>query len=104
MRLFVGRFFIVEGISCDICQKSLLVDENVRYELRIEVRSAYDVMDITKADLDRVNEKEINKTLDEAKKLSQQETEDEVYKTFKFDLCLTCQREYIKDPLRLKKA
>jgi hypothetical protein len=89
----------MDGISCDICNKALLVSENVRYEVRMEVKSAYDVMDIVTEDLYQQTADDLKKTLGEAEKLSQQEAEDEIYKAFKFDLCLVCQREFIKDPL-----
>ena len=46
----------MNGISCDRCDKSLLVDEDVRYEVRIVVQAAYDPMEITREDLERTGE------------------------------------------------
>jgi len=84
---------------CDMCGKSLLVDEDVRYEVTIEIKSAYDPMELTKNDLRRNYKKEMGKLLDKMKDRNPQELEDEVYKLFKFDLCLVCQQKLIKNPL-----
>lgn len=94
------RIIIMNGISCDICDKGLLIKENVRYEVRIEVKSAYDPMELTEDDLEQASEGEMKQVIDELSKLSQQEAEDQVHKLFKFDLCLACQKEFIKNPLK----
>ena len=38
---------------CDRCGKGLLLGEDLRYEVTIEIKSAYDPMEITRADLDK---------------------------------------------------
>ena len=40
----------MEGITCDRCGKSLLIDESVRYEVKIVVQAAYDPMELTAED------------------------------------------------------
>lgn len=84
---------------CDMCGKGLLLDEDVRYEVNIEVKSAYDPMEITRDDLKRDFQNELLNLLGQLKLRNQQELEDEVYKSFKFDLCLACQKKYIRNPL-----
>ena len=53
----------MEGIVCDRCGEGLLIHENVRYVLNLEMFAAYDPMEITANDLDRDLEKEIGETL-----------------------------------------
>lgn len=85
---------------CDMCGKGLLVESDVRYEVTIEVKSAYDIMEINKADLKKRNlKKEMKELVDKLKDKDPQEIEDEVYKVFKFDLCRECQKKFIKNPL-----
>jgi hypothetical protein len=86
-----------------MCGKGLLVDEDVRYEVTIEVKSAYDPMEITDEDLKKDHITEIKRLLQQMAGMDQQELEDEVYKVFKFDLCRTCQKKFLKNPL-LKSA
>lgn len=89
----------MDGISCDACGKSLLVEEDVRYEVRIDVRAAYDPMEITREDLDRDLDAERRKLIERMKDLSAEEAMDQVHRAFKFDLCPPCQRRYLKKPL-----
>ena len=91
----------MNGISCDRCDKGLLIDEDVRYEVRIEVKAAYDPMEVSEEDLARDHESEMKKLLERMKKMTTQEAQDQVYCTFRYDLCLPCQKLYLKSPLPL---
>lgn len=91
----------MDSIICDRCGKSLL-SENVRYLLKIHVVSAYDVMEITDADLKKDFRKEIDDLVKSTEGKSEQELCDGVYKEFHFDLCANCQQEYIRNPLPRK--
>jgi uncharacterized iron-regulated protein len=82
-----------------MCGKPLLVDSDVRYVARIEVFAAYDPMELTAADLERDHLKEIRKLAQELSQAEPQELEDQVYKSFLFDLCPACQKKYLKNPL-----
>jgi hypothetical protein len=82
-----------------MCGGALLVESDVRYELRIEVKAAYDPMELTKEDLRRDLEAEIRETLGKMEGMSREEAERSVYKTFTFDLCPPCQRRYVSAPL-----
>lgn len=89
----------MDGISCDACGRGLLLHSNVRYEVKIEVRAAYDPLEITRADLEKDLRAEIRKTLEECRRRSPEELENEVYRSFRFDLCPDCRRRYLKNPL-----
>jgi hypothetical protein len=90
----------VSALACDRCGRSLLVFEDVRYEVVIRVTAAYDVMEL---DLDAVANADVGAELDRLKgaieKKTAEELEAEIFKQFEFDLCGRCQREFLKDPL-----
>jgi hypothetical protein len=87
------------NFNCDMCGKPLLADEDVRYVVKLEIYAAYDPMELTEADLEADHLEEISELVEEMKDMDPQELEDQVYKSFRFDLCPACQKQYIKDPL-----
>lgn len=87
------------GFCCDTCGKPLLVDSDVRYLVKIEVFAAYDPMELTEEDIRRDHMAEIRKLAEKLSSMDPAQLEDQVYKSFTFDLCPECQREYLKDPL-----
>ena len=86
-------------LTCDLCGKALLIDEAVRYEARIQVYAAYDPLELTPDDLDQDHRAQIRALLEKLEGLDPQEIEDSVHKEFLFDLCMACQRRYLRDPL-----
>lgn len=90
----------MSDLACDRCNRSLLVFEDVRYEVVIRVTAAYDPMEL---DLDAVEQADVSAELERLKgvigKKTAEELEAEIFKEFKFDLCGRCQREYLKAPL-----
>lgn len=89
----------MDHLTCDLCNKPLLADEAVRYEVRIQVYAAYDPLELTPDDLADDRRAEIHALLDKLKRMDPQEVEDSVYKEFRFDLCMACQRRYLRSPL-----
>lgn len=89
----------MQGISCDRCGKALLVGENVRYLVRIEVKAAYDPLELTQEDLEGDLQAEIRRLIGRMRQLDPQALEDQVYKAMSFDLCMGCQRGFVGDPL-----
>lgn len=85
--------------TCDWCGKELLADSEVRYEVKIEVRAAYDPLNITEEDLRRDFRAEIAKALQQLEGVSVAEAQNQVYRMFHFDLCPACQRKYVRNPL-----
>jgi hypothetical protein len=78
----------------------LLAEGEVRYEVRIEVKAAYDPLVIA-GEPDRDYRAEIAGLLRQLERLSDQEIANRVYRTFEFDLCSVCQRSYLENPLGL---
>ena len=89
----------MSGFVCDRCGKPLLVDEDVRYVLKMEVFAAYDPMEVTSEDLAGDHRKAIAELLEKMKEMDAEEAEDGIYKRMEFDLCQACQREFLKNPL-----
>ena len=87
------------GYRCDGCGKGLSKGD-LRYRVKIDVRAAYDEMRIGLADLVRDHRAEILALIERLKDKDPSEVEETVYKDFELDLCPSCQRAYIRDPLR----
>jgi len=87
--------------TCDRCGRELLKGSDVRYEVRIEVKAAYDPLTVTDQDLAKDFREEIARLLQQLEGLSLAEAQNQVYRLFEFDLCPACQRGYVRDPLRL---
>lgn len=85
--------------SCDLCGKELLVEEDLRYVVKIEVYAAYDPLEITEEDLEEDHMEEISQLIKQMDDMDEQELEDQVYKNFRFDLCPECHKKFLKDPL-----
>ena len=88
----------MDHLTCDRCGNGLLLDAPVRYEVRIEVKSAYDPLELSDEDLAKAAG-ELKRTVEFLQNYSADRAQDEVYREFKFDLCRTCQKEYLKSPL-----
>ena len=90
----------MDGLNCDMCGKSLLVDEDVRYVADITVYAAYDVMELTTEDLARRDIKaEIDRALAAAAGRDPKELEEEVIAKRRLDLCPSCRKLFLNDPL-----
>jgi len=89
----------VHGLVCDRCDKTLLIDESVRYEVRIVVSAAYDPLELTREDLEKDRSGEWRELLAELESLDPEEAQDQVHRELRFDLCPPCQREYLRKPL-----
>jgi hypothetical protein len=85
--------------TCDLCGRELAESEGVRYEVRIEVKAAYDPLDLTDKDLEKDHRAEIAEILRRLEGISEEEAQDQVYRAFDFDLCPPCQRRYLREPL-----
>jgi len=86
-------------LTCDLCGKPLFAGESLRYEARIQVYAAYDPLELTADDLARDHRAQIRALLKTLEQMDPQEVEESVYKEFLFDLCMACQRRYLRDPL-----
>ena len=84
--------------TCDMCGKPLLADEDVRYVVKVEAYAAYDPMEVTEDQLDEDPLSEMSEIIEQMEEMDPEELEDQVYKSFRFDLCPACHRRYLRDP------
>ncbi|KAF0245336.1 MAG: hypothetical protein FD180_1741 [Planctomycetota bacterium] len=89
----------MDGISCDRCGTALLVGANVRYVVAIDVRAAYDVMEVSRSELEADHREEMRALLKKLEGLGAEEAQRQVHCAFRFDLCPACQRNYVNAPL-----
>ena len=87
------------GLVCEMCGKTLLVDEDVRYIIDIRVYAAYDPMEITEEDLQKDHIAEMQRIIEILEKRDPQEVQDEVFKQMVFHICPDCRKRYLKTPL-----
>ena len=83
---------------CDRCGRPLEQGQ-LRYIARIEVLAAADPMEITLDDVLRDTRREMDALLKQCEHLTEEELMRDVYVKFVFDLCRTCQKAYVADPL-----
>jgi hypothetical protein len=93
----------MDRLTCDRCGSGLLLDAPVRYEVRLEVKSAYDPLELSEEDLIDA-QAELHKLVEKLKDYSAEQAQDEIYRAFRFDLCATCQKVFLKNPLGKKDA
>ena len=88
--------------SCDRCDKTINVNEEIRYVVRIEVQLAMGYRG--NEQLNEASIEELEKMLEEIEppneEFDQPNTERESEKTF--DLCSCCYSEYINNPLAIE--
>lgn len=82
--------------SCDLCGQKI---EEQRFVVRLEVFPTFDPEAITEEDLDRDNLSEISELLSEMELTGELELNNAEPKSFRYDLCPECHRNYTKDPL-----
>jgi len=85
--------------TCDGCGK-VLRKGDLRYTVKVDVRAAYDTLEIGLVDLVRDHETEIKALIEQLTTKDPSEVEESIYKFFNLDLCPSCQKSFILDPLR----
>ncbi|PCJ56764.1 MAG: hypothetical protein COA73_09900 [Candidatus Hydrogenedentota bacterium] len=84
--------------QCDGCGKNL-PRHALRYTVTVDVRAAYEKQEIGLADLVRNHKEEILALIESMESKSPKEVEESVYKNIQLDLCPSCQKAYISNPL-----
>ncbi|MDX9973722.1 MAG: hypothetical protein RBU21_12120 [FCB group bacterium] len=88
-------------IRCDGCGAELPKGA-LRYSVKIDVRAAYDELEVGLMDLVRDHRNELLRAIEALKDKAPRELEDAVYKAISLDLCPRCQRAFIHDPLHFR--
>ena len=85
--------------TCDGCGK-ILKQNALRYTVKIDIRAAYDNLEVGLLDLVRNHRQEMLELIERLKDKDPEEIEETVYKSLRLDLCPACQRAFIRNPLR----
>lgn len=84
---------------CDGCGKEL-PKSSLRYTVTIDVRAAYEEMQVGLLELVQSHRAEILRLIEQLKHRDPKEIERTVYTHLDLDLCPNCQRAFIRAPLR----
>ncbi len=85
--------------QCDGCGAAI-PRKALRYQASIEVRAAYDTLEVSLWDLLRDHRRELEELVSQLDKAGATELEEQVYKKITLDLCPQCQRRFVQSPLR----
>ena len=85
--------------KCDGCGRKLSKNA-LRYTVSIDVRAAYNEIEVGLAELVRDHRQEILALIEQLKHRDPREVEEQVYKRITLDLCPACHAAFIRDPLR----
>lgn len=85
--------------SCDRCKRILDSEEELRYVVKIEVYAAIAPTDADEVEDDRDHLLELQEYLERIDDSDHEVLGDDVYQKQRFDLCLECYKEYIKNPV-----
>lgn len=84
---------------CDGCGKDLRRDGSDHFIVKIETFAAAGSLEFTEEDMKRDHRADIERVIRDLATTTPDEIEDQVYRSFRFDLCPTCQRKYLKKPI-----
>jgi len=86
---------------CDGCQRDLRRDGSDHFVLKIETFAAAGALEFSKEDLEKDHRAEMQSIMRDLARSTPDDIEDQVYRSFRFDLCPTCHRHYLKQPLQI---
>ena len=84
---------------CDGCGRDLPKGA-LRYSVAIEVKAAYDELEIGLLDLVRSHRGELQRLIEELDDADAAKLEEGIFKRMELDLCPACQQRFIAAPLR----
>ncbi len=89
---------------CDLCNRELDPDDDLRYVVKIEVYAAFDPSVVDEEEDDRDHLQEIQDILERLEHASGDAVGQDVYQQMRFDLCPECRRKFAKNPLGRESA
>lgn len=84
---------------CDGCGDDLPRDGSNHFILKIEAFAAAGKLEFTKQDIEKDHEAEIRRVLSQLEGHSHDDIEDQIYRALRYDLCPTCHRRFLAEPL-----
>ena len=99
----LGRKSIVIHYTCDCCKQPLDLERDLRYVVKMEVYASLDAAD-DGCDGDEDHLQEIQDIIERIEDADDERIGDDVYQQFRFDLCASCRKRFVKSPLGLQSA
>jgi len=84
--------------SCDRCKREIDSNSDLRYIVRIEIEAAMDHLAEEVSD-DPDHLEALEDLLDSADDFCESSLSDECYQRKRYDLCVDCYRQYMKNPI-----
>jgi hypothetical protein len=89
----------MQHFTCDLCGKEIRPGDAPRYVLKIEVYAARDPAELTEEDLDDDHLEAVGQLIRDMEEGLESPELDDPRKKFRFDLCPSCRKKYVRDPL-----
>jgi hypothetical protein len=90
-------------IHCEIC--GVLIPPHAHYVVRTDVFFNADMPQITQEELDEMDfDGDFQKLIEQMKKLTPEEAQDQVHRRFEHKICAKCQRRFLANPLGLPRV
>ena len=101
--MFVG--FVWKGImihhSCDRCQRLIDGENEIRYVVSVEIQAAVEPGYEMTTNHDHLEE--LGQFLEQLDDTDCDEICDTVYQSRRYDLCSTCRKDYLENPLAIER-
>jgi len=91
-------------VTCDLCGKDIVVGEDHRYVVKMEVFAGHDPAQITESDLDDDHMEAVSEMLRETEEDYDPNAAAPAYKNFRYDLCPECHKKFVRNPLSREPA
>ena len=89
---------MAERVLCDLCGTS--VPPHAHYVVRIDVFADPSMPEMSTEELEELDsEQPFAELLEQMKKMSADDLQDQVHRRFEYKLCPRCQRAYLSNPL-----
>lgn len=85
--------------SCDRCKRMIDTEDELRYVVKLEVIAAMEPAEVDEIEDDRDHLLEVQEILERLEAGEDENVGDEIYQKKHFDLCASCYRDFIKNPL-----
>jgi hypothetical protein len=85
--------------SCDRCKRLIDTEEELRYTVKLEVCAAMEPAAADELQDDRDHLLEVHEILERLDANEDNNIGDDIYQKKHFDLCSSCYRDFIKNPL-----
>jgi len=84
--------------ECDKCGASMDANDPNRFIVKLEVYAATGHIEVSEAEVNAAGEK-LEAIIEQLRTADPDEIENQVYRSFRFDVCNACQRALIANPL-----